>query len=217
MKDELMKVLTRVFVLFVAVPLVLAACSESSTGPGEAAGNSYLRAELSGSFNGKFDVKGGLFDPVNGAAYGALVRDDSVTMILVQGIELDPDDEEEGRFIQLWFLNPKVGTYGTDKFCYSEDEVDLPSCVMVSFYADETLTILDSGTVRITSMNQERIKGTFEGSGQTWMALEEEEGLSLQMKNGSFDVRILDFEGMFDPNQLPPGLSRMGHRDTRLP
>jgi hypothetical protein len=66
-------------------------------------------------------------------------------------------------------------------------------------------------------MKQERINGTFEGSGQTWMALEEEEGLSLQMKNGSFDVRILDFEGMFDPNQLPPGLSRMGHRDTRLP
>lgn len=191
------KVLVRILALVAAVPLILASCSNSdSTGPGSESGSgkSYLRAELSGSLSGKFNATGGLFDAETGTAYAAIVSDSVATMILVQGIEVDLDDEDSaGRSIHLWFLNPKVGTYDTGKFCFDEDQVDLASCVMVSIYADETVTILESGTIKITSLDQKRIKGTFQGSGKTWSDYMEEEHLPLQVKNGEFDVAILDF------------------------
>jgi hypothetical protein len=199
-------VLARILALVVAVPLMLASCSDNdATGPGSGSGKSYLRAELSGSFNGKFNATGGLFDPETGTAYGAIMRDSAATIIVVQGVEVDAGDED-GRSIHLCFLNPKVGTYDADKFCYGEDQTDLASCVMVSYFADEAFAILESGSVRITSMDEKRIKGTFQGSGPTWLD-NMEEYVPLQIKNGEFDVSILNFEGMFGANELPPGLA----------
>ncbi len=192
----------QVWSLLLAIPLFIGACSDSGTGPGDGkAGDSYIRADLSGDFTGKFNATGGFLGfGGTGLVYGAWSGDESGEILLVQGTEGDLTAEEfEGRTIQLFLVNPKKGkfTISGDDYCNEDAHADTPSCIgILVFSTDEDAFDywMTSGTVEITTLTKDRVAGTFAASGTRY---DGEGGESaLHLKNGKFDVRIVDLKDL---------------------
>jgi hypothetical protein len=211
-----MKKIRNLAVLFV-VPLLLGACSDSKTGPkdGDKGGEFFVTADLSGSYKGKFNATGSAgFNPdANSVAMGFWEGEGADKALMVMGMEIDgksTSNPETFRTLSLFLINPKPGTYGADQFCLDEDEdefVEGMSCVMVTFIAkdatSDAVSIMTSGTVKITALTNGRVVGTFEGAGITYED-EMTTTSSIQIKDGRFDVGIFDitdnFLGDLHPN-----------------
>ncbi len=220
----------RVLILLLVAPLLFGACSDSGTGPGsdkkKEEGAFYVRADLSGSYTGKFDATGSLtYDPkAKTAALGFWETDSTGVALIVMGLEMTGKtaNDPAGRSLSLIFMNPKAGTYGSDQFCLDDEIADGASCALVAFTVKdgtmEAASIMTSGTVKITTLTDERIAGTFEGSGTTWIDGEKTTS-SIQMQGGKFDVPIFDIDDSSASlhADLKPAAYRGGRLSPRIP
>jgi hypothetical protein len=186
----------QVWGLLLVIPLVLGACSDSGTGPGDIkGGNTYVSADLSGNIAGKFHAKGGLFDiSGNGYAWGFRGRNAEAEVLIVQGVDGDVEaDDFEGRSIHIFVANPKKTTYSIDEYCDEDSDVIVSSCAGIGFLdttGDGSYYWMTSGTLNITTLTKDRAAGTFEASGIGFDGSSEE--ATLHLKNGKFDVQIMD-------------------------
>jgi hypothetical protein len=218
----------RLLAFLLSAPMLFWACSsDSKTGPKDGDGNGggkvgefYVRADISGSYKGKFNATGSTtYNPkAKTAALGFWDEDEEtgVEALMVVGAEADKktvEDFDIGRTVSLTLVNPKTGTYGSDRFCLDDNDIDdNDSCVLVIFTsstaAAEHFSILTSGTVKITTLTNNRIAGTFEGSGTTF----DQSGkpaASIEMKGGQFDVPIIDVSAYMDLQPNPSWRSRL--------
>jgi hypothetical protein len=186
----------QVWGLLLVIPLVLGACSDSGTGPGDIkGGNTYVSADLSGNISGKFHAKGGLFGVSgDGYAWGFRGQNAEVEVLLVQGADGEARaDDFEGRIIQIFVANPKKTTYRIDEYCDEDSDVIVSSCAGIGFLdtaGDGSYYWMTSGTLKITTLTKDRAAGTFEASGIGFDGSSEE--AALHLKNGKFDVQIMD-------------------------
>jgi hypothetical protein len=219
----------RFLALLLSAPMLFGACSsDSKTGPKDGDGNGggkvgefYVRADISGSYKGKFNATGSTtYNPkAKTAAMGFWDEDEETgePILVIAGAEADGkavvgDNDFIGRSLSLILLNPKVGTYGSDRFCWDDEIDDVDSCVLV-FFSSTTASadhssMLTSGTVKITTLTNNRIAGTFEGSGDTY----DKSGkptASIEMKGGQFDVPIIDVSAYMDLQPNPSWRSRL--------
>jgi hypothetical protein len=177
--------------LLLALPLFFGACSDSGTGPSGKAGDSYVSADLSGDISGKFHAKGSLFGvSPSGYAFGVHSQSDEASLLIIQGVEGELSENYDGRSINLVIVNPRKGTYSIDEFC---DEDETTSCAGIMFFDmgdDHYGYWMMSGTLTLTSLTKGRAAGTFSASGIGYDGTDED-GV-LQLKNGKFDVQVMD-------------------------
>jgi hypothetical protein len=170
-----------------ALAIALAACGSDSTGPGKS-GNSYIRADLSGALDGRFDASGSFTRPSSkgGLAMAAVQAEPDATLLTVTGIE-SATNQETSREIGFVLVNPRVGTYTLDD-CVSVDS----GCLGLSLASRDGYFVATSGTLTITSLTKTRIAGTFDATGHEIR----DESRTVQIRNGTLDVEIIDIRDL---------------------
>lgn len=206
--------------------LALWGCSDSDnggTGPsdgGDAA--HFMKADFSGGYTGKLDATGQDMDkPLEERremAGAAIMTEGGIKTVFMLGVEqtgssqLDP----RGHALSFFIFNPKVGTYSGGDFCVEDDPMTWAAgCSVLAIFsaADHNVdreAVMSEGTLKITALTDDRIAGTFEMSGESFMRPIDYESFydadfdegwesagKLDVKNGQYDLAILDI-GEFD-------------------
>jgi hypothetical protein len=191
---------------------LLACDSGSSTGPDDQPGDlsgsikfSYTGAGLNGTFDasGKVDFKNGL-PTGNGIAFGLAYEEgqDKIHSFFGSALKQNKSYADE---MHALLSEQEVGTYtigidcvpvqGTVRCAYVDMEIDVP----LNSDDDGAHFILISGELKVTSVSDKRLKGTFSGIGASDWGYGDEK---LTISNGSFDVPIV-------PPSMIPGLKSL--------
>lgn len=207
--------------------------SDSNTGPSEGGGEGqYMKADFSGSYSGNLNATGKDMDkPLierGEMAGAAIISEGGMKMLYMMGVERTNSNlmDPRGHAVTFIIFNPEARTYSGKDFCVEDDPSTWAAgCSVMAIFAaaDEELDWEAelTGSLKITALTADRISGTFELSGEAFTRPLDLEFSSdefdddwepvgkLDVKNGKYDLEIMDFEDFGDffgevfENRLP--------------
>jgi hypothetical protein len=172
-------------ILVGALLAVTAGCGDG-TGPGGLSGS--VSFSHSGATTGTFSASGSVLvaDP-EASTWAAGTRDDASQSIDVEGYIAHPSGTHDYAHVQFPQLTPGTVTVANG------------ASVTIVFGQPETGTAtwyctLTSGSVVVTSLSSNRVRGSFSGSGTCVPA--SGSPVALTVTDGSFDVPLVDLTGL---------------------
>lgn len=193
--------------------------SSSSTGPsGDLVGMvkfSYSGAGLSGTFEAKGDLKNGMPTSTS-AAFATTSEEPGEEAAAIFASVLSSD---KSYFDSFWAIlsEETTGTYSVGLNCQPVPGTTRCAFIQVEFEVpmdeddDGAFFTMVSGELKVTSADDGRLEGTFSGSARAGWG----EGAEvLEIKDGTFDVPLIDASEIPGLKNLNPGSARkLGERD----
>jgi hypothetical protein len=210
--------------------LVLAGCGDDTTGSsGEEAGE--LSFSYSGDVSGSFAASGRSVDPSirsptpgTEIAIGTRSPDANAG---VQVVGIDPEGSgSQGRTGDVVALSIPVttgsATFRVSPTCLDEDcpfvlvALDTEITASVSPTPSGTFWFMETGTIRVTSASDERVRGTFSGTAISFDLATGQDFGTMEIRNGSFDVPVYAVRDNFGGLNRTPADARIAAARARM-